>query len=109
MGASSIGPRAGATALSSQVERLPERERSASATDDWVCMLDAVAARQRRAVAEARVSMHGDAVDLLQTHVLDCASALEQLHGALRSALRDGHVTIVREPGADRDVARDWP
>jgi hypothetical protein len=85
--------------------------RSVVPIDDWDCLLVAVAARLRLAVAEAPMHLHNGSGKSLQAVVLECADALGQLHAMLSKTLGDTPPAGVKSAAAadDRGAAPALP
>jgi hypothetical protein len=87
----------GDSALTAALPPGPLYQHADIAPDDWDVMFDAVQARLRRAVGEhlggvPQIPSHsaGLSASLVQATVLDCVSALDQLHAALKQERSQG-------------------
>lgn len=70
--------------------------------DDWDCLLAAVTARLRAAVADAPAHLPNGAGSTLQASVLECADALGQLLETLRRTGSDAAPDSVNSVEVDR-------
>jgi hypothetical protein len=77
--------------------------RAATASiDDCECLLVAVTARLRLAVAEAPMQLHHGRGKTLPAIVLECVEALGQLHGVLHEVRVDRPAAAVKAAACDR-------